>query len=376
MNPEELVLRVTDLARGGAGVARDQQGRVIFIPYSAPGDILRVQVIESNKRYAQAKLIEVLEPSSIRQVPPCPVFGDCGGCQWQHLPYSLQWKTKVQGVFQALKRATLESCDDVALFPAEQTWEYRNRVQLHGVGEKMGFFRPGTRDLVPVSRCEIARPEINQAWRETQEEAKQFQNSYKVEIEVMPNGKVKKTWNSRHSASGFRQVHDEQNEKMKSWVSEVISDSDRLFDLFGGNGNFSSLFSNRFREIHCVDLTVPDQRPAGLPNHYYFHRSSVLDWLGQSVLRSSKVSLESMPRTCVILDPPREGLGKEFQAVASSIESLNAREIVSIGCDPDSWARDVAQWVKRGWKLKKMMVIDLFPQTAHVESVALLQLLS
>src|SRR4051812_26561964 len=100
----ELTLKIQDLARGGAGVSRDESGRVIFVPYTAPGDVVRVRITEEKKNYAQGELLEVVEPSSIRQKAPCPVFGRCGGCQWQHLPYELQFRTKLQGVVHALSR--------------------------------------------------------------------------------------------------------------------------------------------------------------------------------------------------------------------------------------------------------------------------------
>src|SRR5690349_20214142 len=120
-----IELIIQDLARGGAGVARDASGRVIFVPYSAPGDRVRVRITESKKNYAQAELIELLEPSSLRQQPPCPVFGRCGGCQWQHLPYSLQWETKVKGVLHALGRVQVEPPARLEELAAERIWEYR-----------------------------------------------------------------------------------------------------------------------------------------------------------------------------------------------------------------------------------------------------------
>src|SRR5580704_6655799 len=99
---EILELEITDLARAGAGVARDPSGRVVFVPLTAPGDRVRAQVVDADKRYAQAILLEVLKPSPLRAQAPCTVFGRCGGCQWQHISYELQWKTKRGGVLHAL----------------------------------------------------------------------------------------------------------------------------------------------------------------------------------------------------------------------------------------------------------------------------------
>lgn len=374
----EVVLRVSDLARGGAGVSKDESGRVVFIPFTAPGDLVRVRIIEVHKRYAHAELLEVLEASAKRQTPPCPAFGVCGGCQWQHLSYDLQWETKFKGVLQTLSRAKVpvpELCDQI---PAERIWEYRNRIQLHGEsakkqgGEKdvLGFFKAKSRELVPLNRCDIARPELNQIWEEVRAEGRlRTGSTYKVEVEVTPAGEILKAWDLPHAASGFRQVHDEQNEKLQNWISQALQPSDLLFDLFGGSGNLSLPLASKMKEIHCIDLSAPAQRETSHPNHIHFHQESVVKWL----LKRAKKP-RSHTQASAILDPPREGLGASFSEIASGLEKLGVKEIVAVGCDADAWARDLGQWVSRGWKLQRMAVIDLFPQTTHVESIGLISL--
>jgi 23S rRNA (uracil1939-C5)-methyltransferase len=370
----ELILKITDLARGGSGVAKDAEGRVVFVPFTATGDSVRVRIVETHKNYAHAEIVEILEPSKDRQPAPCPVFGQCGGCQWQHLPYGIQWDTKVKGVLQALKKANLELTETPELVPAEEIWNYRNRVQLRGMGKDLGFFRASSRELVPADQCFIARPEINKSWEETRLEGSALPGPYKVEIEVLLGGQVRKVWNSPHSAEGFRQVHDEQNEKLKKWVASVLPDNDVLYDLFGGSGNLSLPLVNHSREIHCVDLGTPHVRSANLPQHLHFHRSAVDRWLTHRVasLKLTKSASLQGGKISAILDPPRAGLKAQFPIIASAVESLGVKRLVAVGCDPDSWARDLSQWVKRGWKLKKVMLVDLFPQTSHVESVGLL----
>ncbi len=361
-----IILKIQDLARGGAGVSRDSDGRVIFVPFTAPGDLVRVRVVEENKRYAMAVLLEVLEPGAIRQAPRCPAFGTCGGCEWQHLPYEYQWKTKSEGVFDALRRVQVQPPEHYDLIPAERIWEYRNRVQLRGFKNELGFFRSGTQDLVPVSRCDLAREEINQSWEAVRFEGEAYSSPYKVELEVSTQGALMKTWNSKHSAQGFRQVHDEQNEKLRGWIAEQLPPAFQLFDLFGGGGNLSLPLINQMREIHCVDLSVPHQRAPEIPAHFHFHRSSVLPWLMKHQSAGSRLP------AVAILDPPRVGLGEDFSKIAQSLETLGVQALVSVGCDLDAWCRDLSRWVKRGWKFEKMMVIDLFPQTSHVESVSYL----
>src|SRR5215210_4196095 len=120
MNHQEITLDITDLSRGGAGIGRDSDGRAVFVPLTAPGDRVRARITEEKKRFAHAELLEVLTPSPERQAPRCAVFGRCGGCQWQHLPYELQWRTKVNGVRHALERVQVTSPVEWEEFPAEE----------------------------------------------------------------------------------------------------------------------------------------------------------------------------------------------------------------------------------------------------------------
>jgi tRNA/tmRNA/rRNA uracil-C5-methylase (TrmA/RlmC/RlmD family) len=372
----EITLTIHDLARGGAGVARDESGRIVFVPYTAPGDRVRARILEprdaraAKKNYAQAELIEVIEPSPSRVRPPCPVFGRCGGCQWQHLPYELQWRTKVAGVAHALKRVQVELPGPMGELPAERVWNYRNRVQLRGEGHELGFFAAGTHERVPVAACAIARPEINAVWEQVREEGARLPRPYKVEVEALPDGSIRKSWNAPHGAQGFRQVHDEQNEKLKAWVADRIAPGGKLLDLYGGAGNLSLGLAGKMASIDCVDVGSP--RGPGPGPSYRFHRSAVAPWVERqaSAVKNAPTALRY---GSAVLDPPREGLAEDFGVIARSLEELGVAEIVAVGCDPDAWARDVSRFIKRGWRLEEVAVLDLFPQTPHVESLALLR---
>ncbi len=369
---KEVVVKITDLSRGGAGVSRDEEGRVIFVPYTAPGDQVRVRILETQKRYSQGEVVEILEPSALRQKPRCPAFGVCGGCQWQHLPYSLQWDTKVQGLLQALDRVQVSRPLELDSIPAHQTWEYRNRVQLRGEGSQIGFLKAGSNQRVSVDRCDLARSEINEAWEAVRKEGVQFRKPFKVEVEVTQEGEIRTTWNARHSSTGFRQVHDEQNKKLKSWVYEILKNKEWVLDLYGGSGNLSLNLQESVREIHCVDFTAPRLQPVGISSHFHFHRMEVLAWLRSH--SQEKQSFFGKIEGAAILDPPREGLSQNFLEIAQILELLGVRQIIAIGCDVDSWARDLSRWVKRGWEFKRLLAIDLFPQTYHLESVGVLVL--
>ena len=376
LNVPSLVIEITDLARGGSGVGRlkgagetEGPGRVIFVPFTIPGDIVRVRVTRVEKRWSSAELLEIIKHSPDRLKAPCAIFGRCGGCQWQHVPYKLQWTTKVLGVTQALQRAHIEMPGDLSLFPAENPWGYRNRVQLRGVRDELGFYQAGTHDLVSVDRCEIARAPINEAWDQTKKEGSALGKAYKVEVEVLENGSIRRSWDSRHGFSGFRQVNDEQNANLREWVSRMISPEREIFDLYGGSGNLSLGLASRMKLIHCVDMSSPSEAPEGTPVHFRFHKKAVLAWLREQTRNSKKSNSQSRS---AILDPPREGLGKEFEEIADALEKLGVHQIIAVGCDPDAWARDLSKFLARGWKLENAAVLDFFPQTPHVESVGVL----
>ena len=361
---DTLDLTIHDLSRGGAGVGKDSNGRIVFVPYTAPGDLVRVEILSTKKNYAQAKLLEVLKPSSERIQPKCPVFTQCGGCDWQHLPYELQWSTKVKGALQALKRSGLDITKMEGLIPLEEfqaanPWNYRNRIQLRGEGDKVGFYKRGSKDtLVAFDRCEITRNEINDALPEIRKEGAQLGTPYKVEIDVTPQGKVRTAWNAKHAALGFRQINDEQNEVLKKWVISHLKKDRVLLDLYGGNGNFSLGLVSQMKHIHCVDVGAHTSKPQpGIE----FHKSGVAKWLQ---------TYRSQQQASAILDPPREGLGDDFTSIEAALSKNGVDEILLIGCDEDAWAKDCIRLHNQGWKLVKLAFFDLFPQTKHVESVA------
>ncbi|MGK5089235.1 TRAM domain-containing protein [Bdellovibrionota bacterium FG-2] len=366
---ETITLEISDLSRGGAGVSRDATGRVVFVPFTAPGDTVSARIISAEKRYAQGELIEVLKPSPQRLTPRCPAFGKCGGCEWQHLSYDLQWKTKTAGVKHALARVQVDSAQiPFDELPAEQIWEYRNRIQLRGFRDTLGFYARGTHDVVSLQRCDIARAEINAAWDEAKTEGAKLKRPYKLELEVAPaseGGQVSKTWNAGHSARGFRQVHDAQNVKLKEWVESQVTPGQPLLDLFGGSGNLSLELAANSSEVHCVDVQT---YVGDCPGNFHSHSNNVLDWLKTEV---HGLALRfSGKRWSAILDPPRIGLGQDFSAIQGALKALGVSEVILAGCDPDSWARDVSRFVRAGWKVNRLGALDFFPQTPHVESLA------
>jgi 23S rRNA (uracil1939-C5)-methyltransferase len=364
-----MKVRISDLSRGGSGVARLDSGEVVFVPFTAPGDEIEVRVTEKSKNYSQGEQVRILEASPLRVNPPCPHFTRCGGCSWQHLPYDLQFETKKKGLLHALNRKGVPVAGiPVDEMPAAAPFHYRNRIQLHGNSDtrELGFFRPGTREIVDLTACAIADPRINQALPALRERGMaEFRGEFKLEIDLSPEGEVRSAWNRRHAAFGFRQVNDAQNRVLQSWVDQNLRDADLLFDLYGGSGNLSLGPAPRFGEVFCVDLHTGDARTA-LPPHFRLIRQDMDRW-SRSPLDEAFFGKSAS----VILDPPREGAGETLQPLLEKLSRLSLRSLAWVGCDVDAFTRDVHRLIKRGFRLERLGVLDLFPQTPHIESLAL-----
>ncbi len=363
-NLSPLLLRITDLSRSGAGVGRDENGKAVFVPFTAPGDLVKVKLSSATSKFAKGELTQLIESSPQRIEPKCPIFSRCGGCQWQHIPYEIQWQTKVKGVRDSLHLNRVIHPEDWENFPADQVWFYRNRIQLRGNLNEIGFYEAKSNTLINIERCFIADEKLNELIEETRREASQKGKTFKVELSLAINGTTTKTWNALHGAAGFRQVNDKQNLNLQLWIKDNLSNNTTIFDLFGGAGNLSIPLIDQVNEIHCIDVNVPESS-TNLPNHFHFHQSAVLPWLRGFNSDGHKASV-------ALIDPPRKGLGAELREILSYLDKLNVITIILIGCKTDPWSRDIALMIEEGWRLDKVAVFDFFPQTYHVESAALL----
>lgn len=364
-----MKVKINDLSRGGSGVARLETGEVIFVPFTAPGDEVEVRVTEKKKNYSQGELIRILESSPLRADPPCPHFTRCGGCSWQHLPYPLQFETKKKGLLHALNRKGI-SAEGTPLdeMPASEPYHYRNRIQLHGNSDRreLGFFRPGSREIVDLTACAIADQKINEALPSLKAQGfDELRGEFKLEIDLSPEGEIRAAWNRRHAAFGFRQVNDAQNRVLQTWIQTNLQNADLLFDLYGGSGNLSRSLAPRFGEVFCVDLYTGHPE-ASLPPNFRLMRQDMTRWshtpLSESLFGKS---------ASLILDPPREGMGEALLPLLEKLSPLSIRSLALVGCDVDAFTRDVHRLIKKGFRLDRLGVLDLFPQTPHIESLAL-----
>ena len=405
---QTIELELTAMAHGGSALGR-HEGRVIFVPYTIPGETVRVELVEARTRWGRGRLLEVLEPSPQRAEPPCPYFGPgkCGGCHFQHIGYEAQAEYKREVVIDQLARlGGLHEANVHEIIGAAEPWAYRNHAQLSTTPEgQLGFLTADTHHVVPVGECLILDPLLNELraaldmdWPElhrlslrcgsaTGDRMAVFElNRYAdFDIEVdfpvscvilLADGEVVVLMGNayleeqvagrdyRISANSFFQVNTAGAEALVALVRESLSPAkgDTLLDLYCGVGLFGLSLADQVGRVLGVE-TDPSAVADFRHNAQGLDQVELIEGKVQSVLPRIQE-----PVDLLLLDPPRSGAG---QAIIEQVASLNPRRIAYISCDPATLARDARHLVENGFLLREVQPVDLFPQTYHVESVAL-----
>ncbi len=346
---------------------------VYFVPFTAPGDKIRAQVVHTKKNYADAKLVELLEPSASRVNPPCPVFGICGGCQWQHVSYEEQLNQKQKIVEHALNRIAKENVFELKnIIPSPEHFNYRNRAQVRTDGPKVGFYKRNSHELVEFEKCYIVEEPIN---NEINNLKLELHNQVpgkmsKVEIFLTEEGKVSRSSNKSHGEEmGFSQVNSAQNSNLQKYITELVgkpktTKENALLDLYCGNGNFSTPLGLNGWEVYGIDgsrVAIDSARKNKVGTNYFT--------CDDCSIGVRKLNQSNKKFNTIILDPPRIGLDDKLP---KQLWGLDAKTLIYVSCNPATFARDWAR-IKSHTKFELVSVqpFDMFPQTFHVELVAL-----
>jgi 23S rRNA (uracil1939-C5)-methyltransferase len=406
------------MAFKGYGVARID-GEVVFIPYTAPGDEAWVERVEEKKNYSIGRWVEILVPSPWRVAPRCPYFGKCGGCQWQQLDNSKQTDLKREILSDILIRlGGLKEIPPIAVFPPPDPYNYRTRVQLKVREEKLGYYQERSHQLVDIERCPIAHPLVNEIIRLLQKELPLFSSLEEIEINVSPeeekgvlilnplrpfqgletsmegflkfhpllkgiailrekgsaflgephlNVTLPLNLTLRTSPGTFFQVNLKQNEKLVQKVLEFSGEKrdERTLDLYSGVGNFTLPLATIKKEVWGVEenrTAVRDARWNAELNE--IKNCNFIQGRAEEVLRNWKREKPDL----IILDPPRTGCKR----ILGQLTSLKSRRIVYVSCEPTTFARDLRFFSEKGYFPQELALIDMFPQTYHMEVVGLL----
>lgn len=344
----EWTLEITAVAYGGDGIAR-HEGRVVFVPYTIPGEKVRVRPVKSRRQWVRAEAVEILEPSPDRVVPPCTWFTRCGGCAYQHIAYARQLAIKAAQVAEALRRIGKISSPPVEpMLPSPRDYAYRNRITVHVEPPAIGFRGTDPREVVDITRCLLAEDAINAALARLR--GKKHPRPGPATLRADPGGR------------GFRQVNDGAAEVLASLVSDLAGSGGTLVDAYCGGGFFAKRLRGQFTRVvgldwdaRSIDAAKHDAQP-----HEDYRAGDAAELLPHALGEPSS--------TVVLLDPPAQGLAP---AVIETLLAARPFRVVYVSCDPATLARDVSR-LAAGYALTRAIPVDMFPQTASIETACLL----
>jgi 23S rRNA (uracil1939-C5)-methyltransferase len=402
-----ITLELRDLAYGGDAVGR-YEGQVVFVPGGIPGETVEVEITERRKSFMRGRLLRVLSPAPERVEPPCPYAKSCGGCQWQHIRYEDQLAFKRAIVASELERTGNQQ--DPLVHPMlgmENPWNYRNHIQLLvGPSGELGYQAARSHEVIPVERCQIAHPLLMEMWESLEVDPDVVQRvSLRAGINTgermlilegadptppalevdMPisvlylsdEGYVTvlagnsyfherlagRLW--RISGPSFFQVNTVQAEQLVQTVGRYLAlqPGESLLDAYCGVGTLSLPFAAQLDYVLGIEAS-PWAIEDAAANAEDEENVELLEGAVEEVLPGWEQGFDA-----VVLDPPRAGVEPE---ALEGIFQVHPKRIVYVSCDPVTLARDVARLNEMGYALAEVQPIDMFPQTYHIECVALM----
>jgi 23S rRNA (uracil1939-C5)-methyltransferase len=372
----DSIVNITGIAGGGEGVCRIG-GKTVFVRMAAPGDHIRCRVTEEHKTWARAELAELIEPSPDRIEPRCPYYGVCGGCDLQHISYNAQIVAKTAILRDCFTRIGGFQPPEPAIYPCSP-WEYRNRMQLHCVNKPQtaafGLKGRKSSEIIPITDCPIADPGIRAFLNESKQGymPSGIQERFTV---YAHNGLFLRESGSERSSinlldrklqvdvSIFFQSNAAMLEKLIGGLIELVRPADHsrpMADLYGGGGTFAAFLGEGFPRIDLMEhntkaLSLARENTADQSVECFDMRDT--EW----------AALNRGGYGFVIADPPRQGMAP---ALANWVAAANIPLFVYVSCNPATLARDSALLCRGGYRLAGLALYDFYPQTSHIESVA------
>ncbi len=420
-------LIVETLVNGGNGLIR-YDGKVIFIPKVAAGDEVRFKITSSKKSYAEGELVELVSPSGDRREPLCPVADECGGCQWQHLPYNIQAQWK-HFLFKEtlIRKCNLPADSILDIMEAPEEFNYRSRVQVKCFKTKSnfitGFYRSKSRFVINVDSCPLISEGMNRilsSFREIISDTRHATYIPQVDLATDSNGKYAVTvhylghnkddliatlmpladladiivksgakairsviagdgylhiatgvpdLNLRYEVGSFAQINLKQNQRMIAYVMGLIpwTGSETVLDLFCGMGNFTLPIATKVIKVIGIEDSSSSIKMAR-SNAKQMNINNV-SFICANAEKAIDEVLDQNTVDILILDPPRSGA----YSITKKIANSGINHIVYVSCDTQTLARDLEHLIKNGYDLISSQPLDMFPQTYHCESISYLK---
>jgi 23S rRNA (uracil1939-C5)-methyltransferase len=402
-----LNIRIESLAYGGEAIGRLPDGRAVFIPFAIPGELVQVRLVEEKPRYARAELNSVLEPSPRRIEARCSHFATCGGCHYQQMDYSTQLEGKTTILRDQLERiGGLQELPSFEIIASPNScWNYRNHVQFHLTPQgKLGFQKMHSNQTFAIRECHLPEASINRVWPQIEiepmpglermilrtgvnddmmlilESSNPQPLEFNIEAEALsvvykgPGGSLVQAGSDhivmeimdrqfRVSAASFFQVNTIQAEAMVNHILSNLpmNEGMSLLDVYCGVGLFSAFLAEKVKLVVGIESS-PEACTDFISNLDEYDHVSLYEDKAENVLESVNFNPD-----VILMDPPREGLGIK---TVDGLLAQGAPQLVYVSCDPATLARDAKRLVNGGYSLEKIALVDMFPQTFHLESIS------
>jgi len=399
-NAQERTVTIEKLVYGGDGLARDH-GHVILTPFVLPGETVEIAITGKQSQLLRGRVERVVEASPQRIAAPCAHFGVCGGCHYQHMGFSQQLVEKQAVLREALTRVgKIEAPEEIAVIAGPE-WGYRNRAQFHLEDGRIGYHEAGSQRLCAVEQCAVLSPKVQEVLSGLQrmsgdrrfprflQTVEVFTNETNVQLNVLENAKPVARrffdWCGEelagyvdgplvYGAAGleYRVSHGAFFQVNRFLVDALVEEALRqaegemALDLYSGVGLFTLPMAKRCTKVSGVESGVAAWRD--------LQKNAETAGVSVDALQTSAEGyLQANGTGCdfVLADPPRAGLGKK--AVQLLLER-KPRRLTIVSCDPATLARDLAGLLTE-YRLTRMAMVELFPQTYHIETVAHLELM-
>ena len=413
--PRPIDITLDAIAHGGEAVGR-LAGKAVFVPFAVPGEKVRIEIVDERERWARARLLEVLDPSPDRIVPPCPYFGpdQCGGCQWQHIAYERQVLLKGEIVTDQLRRLgriAMPAVADVTALADEEgylDYGYRNHVQFSTTPEgRLGYRRAGGREVIAVDRCLLLSERLDQLhaaldlnWpalkgatlRAAMNTGQalvllETEGGDQPEVEIdlpaacalrTPGGLqplIGEPWIEEEVAGRRYRISAESSFQVNTVGAQALVEivaayaglapTDVLLDAYCGVGLFALALAGSAAAVIGIESS-PSACEDFAHNALGLDSVSLYEGPVDAVLPA--LAADAQRVDVAIIDPPRAGAGS---GVIHDLAALGPRRVVYVSCDPATLGRDSVYLTEAGYVLIEAQPVDMFPQTYHVETVAL-----
>ncbi len=401
-----LTVTIQSLAHEGYGFTCLPDGRALFVPFCLPGETVEVRVVREKKTHAFAQPLGWVREDRNRAEPRCRHFGECGGCHYQHIPYEVQTGFKQRIFRETFERiAGIQTPANLEIIPSPLPWNYRNTLQFRLSRERRLCFADWLEnELFAVEECLLPMPEIDLAWRELKFDSAtvdrvELRQNQEGDLMIglhggadnLPELETETTASIVHldgqdqvilagdsfltmrmlerdfrvSGGSFFQTHFAVTEILVNAVTGLVEQcgSRSLMDLYSGVGLFSAFLADKAEHITAVESSA-------LACDDYSYNLDTYDHIDLYMGKVEHVlpHLEKTP-DCVILDPPRAGMNPK---AAEALMKLAPPTIIYISCNPATLARDAQKIAAAGYIMESVLLLDMFPQTYHVETVLLM----